>query len=76
MLFQKLCSCKCDRDKSIPDELLEIWNGLIADLELATVIYLPRIYASGLDSPAESATLFFVSAMRLLKHVLPLFTSL
>ena len=41
-LFQKLCHCKSDWDKIIPNELVEEWKGLISDLNVAMPISLPR----------------------------------
>ena len=57
-LFQKLCQCKSDWDKIIPNELVEEWKGLISDLNVAGPLSLPRSYLCEITEPMISATLF------------------
>ena len=57
-LFQKLCQCKSDWDKIIPNELVEEWKGLISDLNVAVPISLSRSYLCDITEPVISATLF------------------
>ena len=44
MLFQKLCRDKLEWDVSLPEEFLEEWNTLLADLSVGGPISIPRSY--------------------------------
>ena len=57
MLFQRLCQCKSDWDRIIPEDLLSEWNDLTSDLKQALPMSLPRAYLSELTLPLKSATL-------------------
>ena len=57
MLFQKLCGCKCSWDDVISGETLKEWKILVADLQLAVPVSIPRTFFHELDSPLVSATL-------------------
>ena len=57
MLFQKLCGCKCSWDDVISGETLKEWKILVADLQLAVPVSIPRTFFHELDSHLVSATL-------------------
>ena len=57
VLLQKLCQCKTDWDKIIPEELKEEWKQLISGINVILSVSIPRSYFSGITSIATSFTL-------------------
>ena len=57
VLLQKLCQCKTDWDKIIPEELMEEWKQLISGINVILSVSIPRGYFSGITSIATSFTL-------------------
>ena len=58
VLLQKLCQCKTDWDKIIPEELKEEWKQLISGINVILSVSIPRSYFSGITSIATSFTLY------------------
>ena len=58
ILFQKLCQFKSDWDEVMPEELVEEWNTLISDLNLAVPLSIDRSYISEISDPLTSVTLY------------------
>ena len=57
ILFQKLCRDKLEWDDPLPDDLLQEWKELVADLSEGGPISVPRSYLHSVDEDTSSLTL-------------------
>ena len=57
ILFQILCQRKLEWDNPLPEELIQEWNDLVADLSEGQRIFIPRGYANDVNEPISSTTL-------------------
>ena len=57
ILFQKLCQDKLEWDEPLPDDLLQEWKQLVADLNEGGPISVPRSYLHCVDEEPSSLTL-------------------
>ena len=57
ILFQKLCQDKLEWDEPLPDDLLQEWKELVADMNKGGPILVPRSYLHCVDEEPSSLTL-------------------
>ena len=57
ILFQKLCQAELDWDSNLPKELMKEWRFLLADLEEAGPISIPRSYDYRVEGTPSAYTL-------------------